>query len=60
MEPTSAPLIVDPTGKPARPLVDARCPQCGLGPERRVLVSGFGAPQYACGGCGHPAEDPTR
>jgi len=60
MNETPTPTIVDPSGKPARAPAETRCPQCSLGPERRVLTSGFGPPQYACGNCGHPAEDPNR
>jgi len=50
------PVIVDPTGKPARAPADARCPHCGAGPERRVLTSGFGPPKTACGVCGRDVE----
>ncbi len=53
-------VIVDPSGKPARTSADARCPRCGAGPERRVLTSGFGPANVACGQCGHDVEEPDR
>jgi uncharacterized protein (DUF983 family) len=52
-------VIVDPTGQPARPAADAACPRCGLGADRRVLVSGFGPPKYSCGNCGRDVDEAT-
>ena len=60
MNETQAPVIVDPSGKPARPAAAALCPTCGLGPDRRVLVNGFGPPRTACGGCGYDFGEEAR
>jgi len=57
MNETQTPTILDPSGKPARTAADTACAQCGAGLHRRVLVSGFGPPQYACGACGRPVVE---
>jgi len=59
MNETHTKVLVDPYGKPVRVTADARCPQCGAGPERRVLTSGFGPPKTACGQCGRDVEAPA-
>ncbi len=56
MPETQTPILVDPSGKPVRAAAEARCINCGAGPDRRVLTSGFGPPKYACGECGHDVE----
>jgi uncharacterized protein (DUF983 family) len=58
-EKDETPPILDPSGKPIRVAAEARCPQCGAGPDRRVLTSGFGPPKTACGVCGRAVEDPS-
>jgi len=47
------PVIVAPDGRPARDPRDERCPDCGSGPDKRVLSGGFGAPWEVCRVCGH-------
>ena len=50
--------IVDASGKPMRAPKDARCPQCGAGPDQRVETGGFGGPAHlvCLGGCS-PAHE---
>ena len=55
----TAPVIVDPQGRPARRDVDRRCPQCGAGPERRTKSAGFGMPHDVCRQCGHEFKELT-
>lgn len=47
------PVIVDPSGRPARKARDRNCPMCGAGPEHRTGTGGFGGPQHpvCTGGC---------
>lgn len=47
------PVIVAPDGRPARLPKDARCPQCGAGPDERVPSSGFGTAHDVCQRCAH-------
>jgi len=60
MPDTTTPVIVDPHGQPLRAPVTAACVQCGAGPDRRLVVNGFGPPRLACGNCGHDVAEPTR
>jgi uncharacterized protein (DUF983 family) len=53
------PVIVDASGKPARRPETTQCPQCGAGPDRRRLSSGFGFPHDICGACGHDFPERT-
>lgn len=56
---TEKPVILDASGKPARSANDTGCPQCGAGPDKRVLSAGFGSPHDVCGTCGHEFEERT-
>lgn len=51
--PFNAPVLVDPSGKPARKAADTRCPQCGAGKNKRVASCGFGIAHPVCSGCGY-------
>ena len=53
----AAPKILDASGKPARQAIDASCPQCGAGPEKRVASCGFGVRRPCCGKCGFVWQD---
>jgi len=53
------PAILDASGKPARQAIDTSCPQCGAGPEKRVLSGGFGPVHDVCGQCGHDFAERT-
>lgn len=46
------PVIVDPSGRPARQAVDETCPQCGKGEDQRRASGGFGTPWTVCS-CGY-------
>ena len=50
---TDTPVIVDPSGRPARKRLaqDKTCPRCRAGAEKRV-ASGFGVQYPICGQCG--------
>jgi uncharacterized protein (DUF983 family) len=53
------PIIVAPSGRPARALVSRDCPRCGAGPDRRLASGGYGARVHdVCGRCG--CEDLPR
>jgi uncharacterized protein (DUF983 family) len=54
---TPKPAILDPSGKPARQVIDRNCPRCGAGPELRVASGGFGTPWPVCSRCGHEWTD---
>lgn len=49
------PVILDPSGKPARKptAADDTCPHCGAGPDTRGPSCGFGTPKPVCGRCGY-------
>jgi len=51
------PTILDASGKPARQAVDATCPQCGAGPDKRQASGGFGIRRPVCTSCGWKWED---
>jgi uncharacterized protein (DUF983 family) len=51
------PLIVDPSGKPARQTLDTGCPRCGAGAEKRIASCGFGVRKPCCSDCGYVWED---
>lgn len=51
------PTIVDPSGKPARQAIDASCPQCGAGPDKRGPSCGFGVRRPCCLACGFVWQD---
>jgi len=53
------PPILDADGRPARARESRICPQCGAGPERRVLSGGFGAVHDVCGQCGYGFAERT-
>lgn len=54
------PVIVDPSGKPARRRQDQHCPGCGAGPDRRVASGGYGNQVHdVCSRCGHDFEEST-
>lgn len=48
-------VIVDPSGRPARPTADI-CPQCGTGADQRKPSGGFGTPWTVCV-CGYEWKD---
>ena len=50
--------LVGPDGRPSPPR-SRDCPNCGAGPDRRVLSSGFGAPHDLCRACGHQFDERT-
>ena len=54
---TPEPVLVQPDGRPARPVKVADCPRCGSGPDRRRASAGFGVPHPVCGACGHEWPD---
>jgi uncharacterized protein (DUF983 family) len=53
------PVIVDPSGKPARKARDTACPKCGAGADLRVLSGGFGVVHDICGRCGFDYPERT-
>lgn len=54
------PLILDPSGRPARAPSSRICPRCGAGPERRVASGGFGGGVHdVCGACGYAFDEWT-
>lgn len=58
-ESPAPPILVDPTGRPARPVQDRSCPRCGADAGRRVLSAGFGEPHDVCGQCGFDFPERT-
>jgi hypothetical protein len=48
--------LVQADGRTPLRRVSDNCPDCGAGPERRVLSAGFGKPYEVCGKCGRPVE----
>ena len=52
MSETPAPVIVDPTGKPARAAKTDVCPTCGKGKEFRKPTGAFGGEKFHCINCG--------
>lgn len=54
---TETSVIVDASGRPARPATSEACPRCGASPEVRVASSGFGVPHPVCTVCGYEWHD---
>jgi hypothetical protein len=50
---TETPVIVDPSGRPARLPRTAACPQCGADADQRVKSAGFGTPHETCQRCAY-------
>jgi uncharacterized protein (DUF983 family) len=54
---SETPAILGPDGQPvARKAVSKACPNCGAGPEKRVLSGGFGEVHDVCSRCGYEWE----
>lgn len=51
------PVIVDPSGQPARAPASKACPKCGAGPDKRVKSGGFGPAHPVCNGGCNPAYE---
>lgn len=58
-EQDAKPVIVDPSGRPARKSISTDCPACGAAKAKRRLSSGFGSPHDICGECGHDFDERT-
>jgi hypothetical protein len=53
---TETPVIVDPSGRPARRPETDVCPSCGAGADQRRASTGFGVPWPVCV-CGYEWKD---
>lgn len=53
-QPFNAPKILGPNGEPIKAPAPAptKCPQCGVGKDKRINSAGFGPPVIVCGQCG--------
>ncbi len=55
LQPSDRPVLLDPSGRPARSAATEACPRCAGG--ARVASSGFGTPHPVCASCGYQWHD---